>query len=129
MLSKSEEMLIALIEHAVFSTEYDDVLRTQVRNRRDVEHTFNSAPLNSLVEEIDEALKGEAAGGRAPHDDGADEDQDMDKDHGAPADDDLPDTVATAVLKVANKSSEDKVKIDGFVAQCWRKVDTYIALF
>ena len=134
MLSKSEELLIALIEHAVFSTEYDDVLRTQVRNRRDVEYMFNAAPLNSLVEEIDEALKGEAAGGGAPHDDGADEDQDMDEDqhgNGAPADDDetLPDTVATAVLKVANKSSEDKVKVDGFVAQCWRKVDTYIDLF
>ena len=34
MLSKSEELLISLIEHAVFSTEYDDVLRTQVKNRR-----------------------------------------------------------------------------------------------
>eukprot|EP00974_Lingulodinium_polyedra_P047163 4523575-Lingulodinium_polyedra.AAC.1 len=55
----------------------------------------------------------------------------MDEDGGgAPADDEaLPDTVATAVLKVANKSSEDKVKIDVFVAQCWRKVDTYIDLF
>ena len=106
MLSKSEELLIALIEHAVFSTEYDDVLRTQVRNRRDVEHTFNSAPLNSLVEEIDEALKGEAAGGGAPHDDGADEDQDMDEDqhgNGAPADDEvLPDTVVAVVAMVAN---------------------------
>lgn len=131
MLSKSEELLIALIEHAVFSTEYDDVLRTQVKNRRDVENMFSAAPLNILVAEIDEALKGEAAGGGAPHDDGADADQDMDEDGGgAPADDEaLPDTVATAVLKVANKSSEDKVKIDVFVAQCWRKVDTYIDLF
>ena len=134
MLSKSEELLIALIEHAVFSTEYDDVLRTQVKNRRDVENMFSAAPFNGLVAEIDEALTGEAAGGGAL-DDGADEDQDMGENQhgnggGAPADDEaLPDTIATVVLKVANKSSEDKVKIDGFVAQCWRKVDTFIELF
>ena len=111
MLSKSEELLIALIEHAVFSTEYDDVLRTQVKNRRDVENMFSAAPLNGLVAEIGKALKGEAAGGGAP-DDGADEDQDMDEDQhggGAPADNvALPDTVATAVLKVANKPNTDK---------------------
>ena len=116
MLSKSEELLITLIEHAVFSTEYDDELRTRMKNRKDVGNMFSTAPFNGLVAEIDEALKGEAAGGGAP-DGGADEDQDMDEDQhggGAPADNvALPDTVATAFLKVANKSSEVKVKIDG----------------
>ena len=121
MLSKSEELLIALIEHAVFSTEYDKVLRTQVKNRRGVENMFSSAPVNGLVADIDEALKGEAAGG-AP-DDGDNKDQDMDENQdgnggGAPADDDvLPDTIMTVVAKVAKTASEDKDKINGFVTQ------------
>ena len=132
MLSRSEELLITLIEHTVFSTEYDEVLQTHVKNRRDVENMFSSAPLHSLVIDIDEALRGEAQPAGAGVADGADEDMDVEDQHGggAPADDEtLPVTVATIVLKMAKKSSEDKVKVDGFVAQCWRKVDTYITLF
>ena len=72
VLSRSEELLLSLIEHAVFSTDYDDVLRSHVKGRKDVESLFSVVPLNGLIADIDEALTGEAAGGGAPHADGAD---------------------------------------------------------
>ena len=73
VLSRSEELLLSFIEHAVVSTDYDDVLRSQMKNRKDVENLFSAVPLNSLIADTDEALTGEAAGGGAPDDDdGAD---------------------------------------------------------
>mgnify|MGYP007045148110 CR=1 FL=1 len=131
VLSRSEELLLSLIEHAVFSTEFDDALRSHVKARRDVESLLGAAPLIGLVADIDEALTGEAAGGGAPRDDGADGGQGVGEDDGgAPADGEAPpDIVATAVAKLATKSDDEKQKIDGFVAQCWRKVDTYVDLF
>ena len=44
VLSRSEELLLSLIEHAVFSTEYDDVLRSHVKASKDVESLFSVSP-------------------------------------------------------------------------------------
>ena len=124
MLSRAEELLLSLIEHAVFSTEFDDALRSHVKARRDVESLLGAVPLSGLVADIDEALTGEAAGGGAPRDDGAGGDGDMGEGDeevggGAPADcEALPDDVATTVAKVATKSADQKEKMEGFVAQC-----------
>jgi len=100
-----------------------------VKNRRDAESMFGAAPLNSLVVEIDEAF---TADGGAPGGGGDDDDDEGGGDNvvdgRAPADESLPDNVATVVLKVAKSSSADKEKINNYVTQCWRKVDTYIEL-
>ena len=75
-LSKAEEQFLSLIEHCVFSSEYDAPLKTMMRNRRDAENTFATAPLSAVVAELDESLAEQAKagpGGCAPVEEGGDE--------------------------------------------------------
>ena len=129
MLSRSEELLITLIEHTVFSTEYDEVLQTHVKNRRDVENMFSSAPLHSLVTDIDEALRGEAQPAGAGVADGADKDQDMDEDQhggGAPADDEtLPVRSPNSPTPKPRAPSDTESDASGMVADVPRRTATW----
>ena len=127
-LSKAEEQTLNLIEHAVFSTVYDDPIRVAVKNRRDVGTMLTAAPLNTLVEEIDESLRNSASGGGDPGAEVVDDD-DNHEDHGgrAPQDDvaALPESVQIEITKAGD---EHKPRLDQFVAACWRKVDMYVDL-
>jgi hypothetical protein len=133
-LSKADEQLLSLIEHAVFSTQYDDILRATVKNRKDVASMLETAPLSALVAEIDEALTA-GPGGGAPDDD-VDVSMDQDQDGGgAPtrgADDsldELPHTIAITLAEATKKGAdEEKTLSEACVAQCWRRVDTYVDL-
>ena len=40
----------------------------------------------------------------------------------------LPDTVEAIVVKEAKKGEDEKAKMEAYVAQCWRKVDTCVEL-
>ena len=126
-LSKAEEQFLSLIEHCVFSSEYDAALKTMLRNRRDAENTFATAPLSMIVAELDECLAEQAKpnpGGCAP---GSDEDED---DPPQDLDDmpELPEMVQADVAKISAKSADKSAQIGLFVQACWRKVDTHCVL-
>ena len=128
-LSKAEEQFLSLIEHCVFSSEYDAALKTMLRNRRDAENTFATALLSAIVAELDESLAEQAKpdpGGCAPGEEDEDEDDDAPQD----LDDmpELPEMVQTDVAKIAAKSADNSAQIGSFVQACWRKVDTHCVL-
>ena len=136
-LSKAEEQFLSIIEHAVFSAEYDPALKTMLRNnKKDAETMFANAPLVTLVDDLDESLqeeqKASSSGGGALADD--DECGGDDDGGGAPPDNDdelgdLPETVKTEVKKTSAESSEKNDQISSFVQVCFRKIDTLVKLF
>ena len=62
-LDKPAELTPTIVEHTVFSTKYDDVLMTALKNRRDVAYLFDPAPCHAPANDVDEAFKEKPGGG------------------------------------------------------------------
>ncbi len=128
------DKVLSLVEHAVFSAEFDVALKTAVRNRVAPQGMMETAPMSTLVNEIDEALAASSAkaddGGEAPVESltmscrvsGTGGEASVDSDA------DLPKAVATAVAEALKKGALSVEDLDAFVQACWRKVDTHVVL-
>ena len=55
--------MLTIVEHTVFSSQYDDVLKGALKNRRGVQYLFDTAPDLALANDVDEALKEKPGGG------------------------------------------------------------------
>ena len=62
-LGKPAELTLTIVEHTVFSNQYDDVLNSALQNRRDVQYLFDTDPFHALANDVDEALKEKPGGG------------------------------------------------------------------
>ncbi len=136
-LSKAGEQLLSLIEHAVFSSEYDQSLRGVLRNRRDVEYLLSIAPLEVLVSDIDESLTEDAkqAEDKSNLPPGGDDDDGGDDsggigggDGGGAPTDNLPEAVRVEVARLSKQSGDKGEQMSALVHLCWRKIDTHAVL-
>ena len=122
MLSRGGELTLKLSEQLVFGTELDSALKSALKNRKDVSAMFQSNPLNSLIDDIEEALKEkgddmrvDGLGGRAPADDV--DHADLDQENVS----DLPNEI---IEDLKGKDPDDKDRLQQFIDTCWRQIDT-----
>ena len=106
------------MEHTVFSTQYDDVLKAAPKNRRDVDYLFDTAPFKALSNDVDEAMTEKPGGGAL------DDDEDPETNNrsggalpisGGGEAEALPEAVATVIAKTG-ATEDEKTKMDTFVA-------------
>ena len=116
-LNKPAELTLTIVEHTVFSSQYDDVLNSALKHRRDIPYLFDTAPCHALANYVDEALKEKPGGGAL--------DEEHEETHsgsggalpisgGEP--EALPEAVVTVIAKTGATEGET-MKMDAFVAQ------------
>ncbi|MCP4244387.1 MAG: hypothetical protein GY772_27900, partial [bacterium] len=128
-LSKPGAALLKLIENLVFDAgDLDATLRTGLTNRRLASALFQTPPLSSQVEDIDEEItklpaadddyllprSADGAGGSAP------------AVASTLADEAMPTEVSMEIARATAEDATVEAELEQYVARCWRDIDTYV---